>query len=82
MLVDNHTEQTVLVVIHGWTTNAFLDILMNVGSYRRCYALVEYTALSHFEFVGEGHEFGPWWMYYVAQSEHLTLAGLSKSIKG
>lgn len=79
-LLARHRGERVLVVMHGGMLNAIMDNIFNIGPYRRCNAWIEYTAFSHFEYTGDP-TWGPWRVFYLAQSEHLALAGLPKNLE-
>ena len=74
-LVEKCAKQTVIVVTHGWTLNAFLDHIFNVGSHRSAYIFAENTSITYLEYV-HPYRIGPWRVYFVAQTPHLeTLSG-------
>ncbi len=64
--------KTVVVVMHGWVLNAFVDVIMNIPPHRRCFIFSDYTAISYFEFVG-AQRFGPWRVHFIAQTPHLEV---------
>ncbi len=72
MLLETHPGEVVAVVNHGWVVNTFMDLIFNVGSYRRCYLNNDYTAISYFEYVGD-HPRGPWQVHFIAQTPHLEV---------
>ncbi len=80
-LLRKHPKQTVMVVGHGWVKNAFIDIIFNVGAYRRCSSFPEFTALSSFNFQKTDEKYGPWAMKFINQTEHLEIAGLERSLE-
>jgi broad specificity phosphatase PhoE len=69
-LVEKHTKQSVIVVLHGWVLNAFLDHVFNVGSHRSVYIFAENTSVTYLEHV-HPNRIGPWRAYFVAQTSHL-----------
>ena len=80
-LIAKHEDQTVLVVGHGWVKNAFVDIIFNVGPFRRCSVFPEFTALSSFNYQKSDEMYGPWAMKFINQSEHLAVAGLERPLE-
>jgi len=71
-LIENHQDQTVIVVMHGWVLNVFLDHVFNVGSYRSAYIIAENTSITYLEYLPQ-NRIGPWWVYFVAQTPHLDV---------
>ena len=71
-LVGKHAQQTVVVVLHGWVLNAFLDHVFNVGSYRSAHLFAENTSITFLEYV-HPYRMGPWRVYFVAQTPHLDV---------
>ena len=69
-LVDNHRNQTVLVVAHGGVVEAVFDHVFNIGPWRRCEICDHNTAITYFEFVEHaGRE--TWRLHYHNRVEHL-----------
>jgi probable phosphoglycerate mutase len=71
-LLDNHLGESIVVSSHGWTINAFFDVIINACSLRQCFISVENTAISFLEFKPD-HRLGPWYAHYLAQRPHLSL---------
>jgi probable phosphoglycerate mutase len=69
-LLENHPDETIVVVTHGWTINAMFDVIFSGCSLRQCYFQVDNTAISYFEYRPEW-KLGPWYAYFVAQTPHL-----------
>lgn len=68
--VEAHSDKTVLVATHGWTINAFFDVIFSGCSFRQCYFQADNTSLSYFQHNPEW-KFGPWYAHFVAQTPHL-----------
>jgi len=71
-LVEEHLNHTVVVVMHGWVLNAFLDHIFNVSSYRSVYVYAENTSITYLEYV-HPNRIGPWHLHFVAQTPHLDV---------
>ncbi|MBN2043421.1 MAG: histidine phosphatase family protein [Anaerolineales bacterium] len=69
-LVVNHSSEKVAVITHGWTLNAFMDVIFNVGPYRSVLMDFENTSVSWFEYRLEDVK-GPWRMHFLARTPHL-----------
>ncbi len=71
-VIKKHSGQTVVVVMHGWVLNAFLDHVFNVGSHRSADIYAQNTSITYLEYV---HPFrkGPWRVYFVAQTPHMEV---------
>lgn len=74
-MIANHPEDTILAVAHGGVINALVDVIFNVGFYRRCHIAINYTGLSRFQYFPEPKR-EPWRLYYLGQTKHLDLAGI------
>lgn len=68
-LIHQHPNETVIVVTHGRTINAFCDILFNVGQ-RQCDIRLADTGVCHFQHLGPTHP-TPWQLHYLGRFEHL-----------
>lgn len=71
-LIQNHVNQTVVVINHGWVLNAFIDIVFNVGSQRSVYLYPENTSITYLEYI-HPYRMGPWRAYFIAQTPHLDV---------
>ena len=81
-ITERHTEvnedgldvgnQVVCVVIHGWTLNAFVDLIFNVPQRRSCYVNAENTSISYFEYV-ESNLLGPWRVHFLNMTPHMEV---------
>ena len=81
-LIDRHTavnedgldtgEQVVALVMHGWTLNAFVDLIFNVPQRRACYVNAENTSISYFEYV-ESKLLGPWRVHFMNITPHIEV---------
>ena len=71
-LTQNHLNQTVIVVTHGWTLNAFLDHVFNVGMFRNAYINAENTSITYMEYL-KPYEREPWRVHFIAQTPHLEV---------
>ena len=68
--IARHQGETVAVVTHGWTLNAFSDVIFNIGAYRSVLLDFENTSVSWFEYRPEETR-GPWRMHFLARTPHL-----------
>jgi broad specificity phosphatase PhoE len=64
--------QVVCVVIHGWTLNAFTDLIFNVPQRRSCYVNAANTSISYFEYVNSTL-LGPWRMNFMNMTPHMEV---------
>lgn len=71
-LVQDYLNKTVLVVTHGWTLNALLDHVFNVGQYRQAYINAENTSVTYVEYVTHSH-WEPWQVHFIAQTPHMEV---------
>lgn len=71
-LAENHFNQTVIVVTHGWTLNAFMDHVFNVGMFRNAYINAENTSITYVEYLKSSRR-EPWRVHFVAQTPHLEV---------
>ena len=81
-VVDQHGEigedgwevggKVVCVVIHGWTLNAFVDVIFNVPQRRSCYVNAENTAISYFEYT-HAPLLGPWRIHFMNNTPHMDV---------
>lgn len=69
-LIQQHPDETVIVVTHGRTINAFCDTLFNVGR-RQCDIRLADTGVCHFQYLGPAHP-EPWRLHYLGRVEHLV----------
>lgn len=71
-LTQNHLNQTVIVVTHGWTLNGFLDHVFNVGLFRNAYLNAENTSITYMEYLQPNHR-EPWRVHFIAQTPHMEV---------
>jgi broad specificity phosphatase PhoE len=71
-MIDKHYSQTVIAITHGWTMNAIIDHIFNIGLYRSAYVNVDNTAITYVEYV-TGTEFENWRVHFVGQTPHLEV---------
>ncbi|MCB2179649.1 histidine phosphatase family protein [bacterium] len=71
-LIENHLNQTVIVVTHGWTLNAFMDHVFNVGMFRNAYINAENTSITYVEYL-RPYQREPWRVHFIAQTPHLEV---------
>lgn len=71
-LKENHQDETILVVMHGWTLNAFIDLIFNVALYRSAYVYADNTSVTYVEYFPDDR-LGPWRVHFVAQTPHLEV---------
>lgn len=69
--VERHQGQTIIAVCHWGIINAALEVVMNIGSWRRCKIRHDYTSVTHLEYEGESDSCEPWMLYYMGRREHL-----------
>lgn len=69
-IIAKHQGEAVAVVTHGWTLNAFIDVIFNIGAYRSVLLDFENTSISWFEYRPEDVK-GPWRMHFLARTPHL-----------
>ncbi|MFN2144747.1 MAG: histidine phosphatase family protein, partial [Anaerolineales bacterium] len=69
-MIAGHQDETVAVITHGWTLNAFADVIFNIGAYRSVLLDFENTSVSWFEYRPEDSR-GPWRMHFLARTPHL-----------
>lgn len=74
-MIEKHPEETILAVAHGGVINAMVDVIFNVGFYRRCDIAIGFTGLTRFRYFPEPKR-EPWRLYYLGQTTHLDLAGI------
>ena len=71
-LKQNHIGDTVAAITHGWTMNAFIDVIFNIPQYRSVLVDIENTAISWFEFDPK-REKGPWRLHFLGHTPHLDI---------
>jgi probable phosphoglycerate mutase len=71
-IVETQVGKTVVVVTHGWTMNAFFDVIFDTCVHRQCYFPIYQTAISFFEYNPEW-KLGPWFAHFLAQTPHLDM---------
>ena len=71
-MIDRHLKQTVIAVTHGWTLNAVIDHVFNVGLYRSAYLNAENTSVTYLEYLQQ-HDYEPWRVHFIAQTPHLEV---------
>lgn len=70
-VLDNHVQQVVFIVCHGFVIDTTFDIVFNVGAYRRCEVWTHNTGIVHFEHVSHpGRE--TWRLHKMNLAEHLN----------
>ena len=72
-LKEKHQDENIIVVLHGWTLNAFIDLIFNVGLYRLAYVYAVNTSLTYVEYRPEDR-MGPWRVHFIAQTPHLEVS--------
>jgi probable phosphoglycerate mutase len=72
VLLDTHLDESIVISSHGWTINAFYDVIFSACALRQCYFFIENTALSYFQYNPE-KRLGPWYAHFLAQTPHLLL---------
>jgi probable phosphoglycerate mutase len=75
-IIQDQNGKVVYVISHGGVLNGLLDILFNVGVYRRLNIHPGYTSISRFEYMGS-QAYVPWEAKYIAMAAHLPDGGLS-----
>lgn len=69
-MLENHADQTVVVVCHGGVLDMVIDYAFNVGPYRRCELWTANTGITHFEYIAHpGREL--WRLHFQNRVEHL-----------
>jgi broad specificity phosphatase PhoE len=71
-IVETQVGKTIVAVTHGWTMNAFFDVLFTTCVHRQCYIRIENTALSFIEY-NPDWELGPWFVHFLLQTPHMEL---------
>ncbi len=70
-IIENHHNQTVVVVCHGGVIDAAFDHIFNVGPWRRCETWTSNTGVTYFEYVEHpGREV--WRLHYYNRLDHLA----------
>ena len=70
IIQESHAGKTLVVVTHGWTMNAFYDVIFNNCVFRQCLFNHENTAVTYFEY-DSSKTLGPWNAHFIAQTPHL-----------
>lgn len=71
-LIAKHYGQKVVVVCHSGVMNGFVEVALNIGSYRRCEIKHEYTSLTHLQYDLADNRSEPWILHYLGRKEHLV----------
>jgi probable phosphoglycerate mutase len=69
-MINRHQGETVIVVGHGGTVNAFADTIFNIGSYRQCDIRGNHTGVTYFRYMGKT-DWETWRLYYLSRVDHL-----------
>jgi probable phosphoglycerate mutase len=69
-IIEDHPDKTIVVVTHGWTINAFSDVIFKNCAFRQCFFHIENTSISFFEY-DQDMEYGPWYAHIISQTPHL-----------
>lgn len=69
-IIETQLDKTIVVVTHGWTMNAFFDVIFNNCVFRQCYFPNDNTAISFFEY-NPDWKLGPWYAHFLAHTPHL-----------
>ncbi len=70
-MVQQYPEGTVVALCHGGVIGHMLDIIFNVGPYRRCEVWTSNTGIAHFESVAQSNR-EQWRLHFHNRIEHLT----------
>lgn len=71
-MIEKHLDHTVVVITHGWTLNALLDHVFNVGQYRQAYINAENTSITYVEYLQQ-RNWEPWRVHFIAQTPHMEV---------
>ncbi|MGD2027019.1 MAG: histidine phosphatase family protein [Anaerolineales bacterium] len=72
-LKEIHRDENIIVIMHGWTLNALIDLIFNVGLYRSAYVYAVNTSLTYVEYRPDDR-MGPWRVHFIAQTPHLDVS--------
>jgi probable phosphoglycerate mutase len=72
-IVETQLDKTVVAVTHGWTINAFFDVIFSNCVFRQCYFPITNTGISFFEY-NPDWKLGPWYAHFLAQTPHLEVS--------
>lgn len=75
-LIKNHNGKKVVVITHGWTINALIDVIFNVPLSRSGYLHLHNTSITYVEYTVGGDErmdWEPWRVYFVGATPHLDV---------
>jgi probable phosphoglycerate mutase len=77
-LTRDHLGQRVVVITHGWTINAFMDVIYNAALSRSVYLHLHNTAITYVEYIRHDQssrsvEWEPWRLYFVGATPHLDV---------
>lgn len=70
-LLEIHRDHTVIVVSHGGVMESILDLVFNVGPYRRCEVWTYNTGVTHLQYVAHPNR-EVWRLRLHSSIEHLT----------
>jgi probable phosphoglycerate mutase len=68
--IAQHEDETVVVVTHGWTVNAFVDVVFNVPQRRSVMVDAGNTSVTWLTYQPEKPK-GPWRLHFLAAMPHL-----------
>ena len=76
-VVHNHLQQRVVVITHGWTINALMDVIYNAALSRSVYLHLYNTSITYVEYIrheqsSRSAEWEPWRLYFVGATPHLN----------
>lgn len=69
-MVEQHQEETIIIVCHGGVVEITFDHAFNTGVFRRCEVWDKNTGVSHFEYVNHPRR-ETWRLYYHNRIDHL-----------
>ncbi|MEN8241135.1 MAG: histidine phosphatase family protein [Chloroflexota bacterium] len=72
IIQEAYLDKTLVVVTHGWTMNAFYDVIFNNCVFRQCFFRNENTAITYLEY-DPSRTLGPWIAHFIAQTPHLGI---------
>lgn len=68
-LLRQHQDETVVVITHGRTINAFCETLFQVNQ-RQCNIRLTDTGVCYFQYLDSGNDV-PWQLHYLGRVDHL-----------
>ena len=68
-IIEEHRDQTVIVVCHGGVIETVYDHLFNIGPWRRCEVWSKNTSIARFEYVEHPNR-ELWRLHYHGRIEH------------